>query len=124
MNPDTVTSSASNRLRPGIVSTRLSPSEMAAVDAAISAAETTRSAWLRDAVMSHLARPEPTPPTSIEPAILEQVMGIRYLILNLFSMANPGTSLQTLHGAMAVADNGKHGAAQRVLATPGQNPTP
>lgn len=124
MNPESVTSSASNRLRPGIVSTRLSPSEMAAVDAAISAAETTRSAWLRDAVMSHLGRPAPMPYLSLESTILDEVMGLRYLLVNFFARAIPGFSRQALHDIMATADNRKRSAAGRTLTNPGQNPTP
>jgi hypothetical protein len=124
MNLESISKSTSNRLRPETVSTRLSPSEMRAVDGAVGAAGTTRSTWLREAVLSHLSQPEPTHPLSLESTILEEIMALRYLVINFFSMANLGISLQTLHGAMAIADKGKHGAAVRALDSPGENPTP
>ena len=124
MIPESVTQSTSNRLRPEIVSTRLSPSEMRAVDAAVDAAGTTRSTWLREAVLSHLGRPEPTPHPSLDLTILQETMGIRYLILNFFARVSPGLGRQAFHDVMAIADEGKSAAAARVLARPGENPTP
>jgi hypothetical protein len=97
---------------------------MRAVDAAVGAAGTTRSTWLREAVLTHLGRPAPTLPLSLEPTILQETMGIRYLILNLFARMNPGLGLRALNDVMAIADKGKHGAAARVLDSPGENPTP
>jgi hypothetical protein len=124
MNPESVTQPTSNRLRPETIATRLSQLEMRAVDAAVGAAGTTRSTWLREAVLTHLGRPAPTLPLSLEPTILQETMGIRYLILNLFARMNPGLGLRALNDVMAIADKGKHGAAARVLDSPGENPTP
>jgi hypothetical protein len=124
MKPEFVNQSTSNRLRPEMIATRLSSSEMCAVDAAVGVAGTTRSVWLRAAVLSHLGQSDPTCHSSLESTILQETMGIRYLILNLFARVNPGLGLQALHDVMAIADAGKHGAASRVLATPGENPTP
>lgn len=124
MNHESVTSSTSNRLRPEMVATRLSQSEMRDVDEAVDAAGTNRSVWFRAAVLSHLGRPEPTLPPSLEPMILRETMALRYLILNLFARVNPGLGLQALRDVMAIADKGKHGATARVLTRSGENPTP
>jgi hypothetical protein len=97
---------------------------MQTIEAAAAGSGTTRSEWLRASALAYLQRPHQSPEVSLEPAILEEIMAVRYLVINFFSMANQGTSLRTLHGAMAVADQSKHGAAARVLSSPGVNPTP
>ena len=115
MNPESVTSSAPNRLRPGIVSTRLSPSEMADVDAAVGAAETTRSSWLREAALSRLGQSDPTPHSSLESIVLAEIMSLRLVLLNLFAAATPGLALQTVHQIMNFAESTKHAEAAKVL---------
>ena len=124
MNPESVTSSAPNRLRPGIVSTRLSPSEMAAVDAAVGAAETSRSSWLREAALSHLGQPDPTPHLSLESTVLAEIMSLRLVLINLFAAATPGLALQTMHQIMNFAESTKHAEAAKVLRCSIENELP
>lgn len=123
MNPESICPDRSH-LRTETVATRLSLLEMYAIEAAAKAAGVTCSQWLRDLALSHLAQPEPMPRPSIDSVILEEIMGLQNLVLNLFARATPAFTLQTLHEIMAIANNGKHGAAGRVLASPKENPTP
>ena len=124
MNPQAATTTGSTVHRIETLATRVTSAEMQAIEAAAASSGTTRSEWLRASALAYLQPPHQSPEVSLESTILEEVMALRYLIINFFSMANQGTSLQTLHGAMAVADKGKHGAASRVLSSPGVNPTP
>ena len=123
MNPESITHSTSNKRGPETIATRLSDSEMRAVDAAVQAAGTNRARWLRTAVLSHLGQPDPTCSPSLDSTILQETMGVRYLVLNLFARTSPELSLETLHDVMGIADRGKQAAAARTLAGL-VNPTP
>jgi hypothetical protein len=122
LQPTTTAGSTVHRIK--TLATRVTPAEMAAVEAAAASSGATRSEWLRACALANLQRPHQSPRISLESTILEEIMALRYLVINFFSMANLGTSLQTLHGAMAIADKGKRGAAVRALDSPGENPTP
>jgi len=124
MNPQPTPSTGSNGLRVEILAARISSAEMQEVEAAAQAGGITRSEWLRNAIFEYLQRPHQSPEISFQSAILEEIMGLRYLLLNLSARANPGLGLQTLLGVMAAADEGKSAAAARVLARPGENSTP
>jgi hypothetical protein len=97
---------------------------MRAVEAHARATGITRSAWLRDAALLRLAQPDSTLSPPLESTILEELMGLRYLVLNLFSRANLGFARETLYDCMSIADRGKGAAAARVHDSPGDNPTP
>ena len=124
MNAQPTTSTGSKELRIEVLATRVTPAEMAAVEAAAASSGATRSEWLRACALAYLQRPHQGPEVLLESTILEETMGIRYLLLNLFARVNPGLGLDALHDVMAIADAGKQGAASRVLTRSGENPTP
>jgi hypothetical protein len=112
MNSQSMTSTGSNVLRIRTMATRLNSSEMRAVEAAAEVAGITRSEWLRDAALAYLRNPHQRSTTPIDLTILEEIMGLRFLMVNLFAGANPGVALQTVHQLMAHADAVKHEAAK------------
>jgi hypothetical protein len=87
---------------------------MRAVEASIEVAGITRSEWLRDAALAYLQHPHQESTTPIDLTILEEIMGLRFLMVNLFAGANPGVALQTVHRLMAHADAVKREAAKVV----------
>jgi hypothetical protein len=114
MNSQSMTSTGSNVLRKETLATRLNSSEIRAVEAAAEVGGITRSEWLRDAALAHLRNPHQKSTTPIDLTILEEIIGLRFLMVNLFAGANPGVALQTVHQLMAHADAVKHEAAEVV----------
>jgi hypothetical protein len=114
MNSQLMMSTGSNVLRTETLTTRLSPLEMRAVEAAAEVGGITRSEWLREAALAHLQQPNKTSDTPIELTILEEIVGLRLLMVNLFAGASPGVALQTIYQLMANADSVKHEAAKAV----------
>jgi hypothetical protein len=115
MNSQSMTSTGSNVLRTEILATRLSSSEMRAVEAAAEVGGITRSEWLRDAALSYLQHPHQKSTSPVDLTILEEIMGLRFLMVNLFARANPGLALQNVHQIMEHADSAKHNAAAKVM---------
>jgi hypothetical protein len=115
MNSQSMTSSGSDLLRIETLSTRLNLSEMRAVEAAAEVGGITRSEWLRDAALAYLRHPHQKSTTPIDVKILEEVMGLRFLMVNLFAGVNPRMALQTVHQLMAHADSVKYNAAAKVV---------
>jgi hypothetical protein len=97
------------------LATRLSSSEMQAVEAAAEARGITRSQWLRSAAVAYLNRSSEVHPPAIESTILTEVMGLRLLVLNLFPAATPGLALETLRQIMIYAETAKHIEAAKVV---------
>jgi hypothetical protein len=114
MTPYSITPAESNVFRVETLATRLNSSEMRAVEAAAKVGGITRSEWLRDAALTYLRNPHQKSTTPIDLTILEEIMGLRFLMVNLFAGANPGVALQTVHQLMAHADAVKHEAAEVV----------
>jgi hypothetical protein len=114
MNSKSIAPSESNLLRVETLATRMTSEEMRAVKAAARDSASSSSEWLREAALAHLRRPNKTFDTSIEMIILEEIMGFRLLMANLFAGANPGVALQTIYQLMANADSVKHEAAEVV----------
>jgi hypothetical protein len=113
-----------NTFRVKTLATRVTTTELLAIEAAAKVGGITCSEWLRNVALANLDLPTPTLRPSLETTILAEVMALRYLVVNLSAAANSGFTLQTLYDAMKVADQEKHGAASRVLTSPGENPTP
>lgn len=108
MNPQ------SNDSRVEMLATRVTTEEMRAVKAAAKDSGTSCSEWLRAAALAHLQQPHKTSDTPMELIILEELMGFRLLMINLFAGATPGVALQTVHQLMAYANAAKHEAADGV----------
>jgi hypothetical protein len=102
----------SNVLRVETLATRMTSKEMLAVKAAARNSGSSCSEWLRGAALAYLQQPHQKSTTPIEVTILEEVVGLRFLMLNLFAGATPGLALQTVRQIMAHADSAKHEAAE------------
>lgn len=124
MTHQATTNTGSTVHRIETVATRVTSAERQAIEAAAASSGITRSEWLRASALACLQRPQVISAASLETTILQEMMAIRYLVLNLFARVNPGLGLQALHDVMATADAGKHGATARVLTRSGENPTP
>jgi hypothetical protein len=109
------TSATSNVLPLETLATRLSFSEMRAIEAAAEAGGITRSQWLRSAAVAYLNQSSEAHPRSIELTVLTEVMGLRLLVLNLFPAATPGLALETLRQIMIYAETAKHIEAAKVV---------
>jgi hypothetical protein len=113
MNLQSIAPAESNVLRVETLATRITSEEMRAVKTAARNSGSSCSEWLREAALAYLQEPiEPSDNTPIEVAILKEIMGLRFLMVNLFAGANPGVALQTVHQLMAHADAVKHEAAE------------
>jgi len=123
MNAQATTKAGSDVHRIKILATRVTSTEMQAIEAAAASGGATRSEWLRASALAYLQRLNNTPPTVIEPMILEEILALRLLTLNLFAAATPGLALQTVHQIMVHADSSKHLEATRVVSRAGGNQT-
>lgn len=103
-------------LRGEILATRLSETEMRAVDAAAGRDGLNRSEWLRNAAIAHLHQADQPSRIALDSIVLAELMGMRLLILNLFAATNPGLPLVSLRQVMAHADSAKNVEAARVCA--------
>jgi hypothetical protein len=113
MNLQSIAPAESNVLRVETLATRITSEEMRAVKTAARNSGSSCSEWLREAALAYLQEPiETSDNTPIEVAILKEIMGLRFLMVNLFDGANPGVALQTVHQLMAHADAVKHEAAE------------
>jgi hypothetical protein len=104
----------SNELRVGTLASRMTAEELLAVKAAAKNGGISCSEWLRAAALAYLQEPNKTSDTPIESIILKELMGLRFLLVNLYAGATPGVALQTVHQIMAHADGAKHEAAEVV----------
>jgi hypothetical protein len=114
MNLQSITPAESNVLRVETLATRITTEEMRTVKAAARDSGFSCSEWLREAALAHLQQPNKTSDTPMELIILEELMGFRLLMINLFAGATPGVALQTVHQLMANADSVKREAAEVV----------
>jgi len=97
------------------IATRLSATEMTAVDAAAKAAGLNRSGWLRQAALAWLSGPAPSTDTAGMTVVLGEVLALRMIVLNLLPAAHAGlTHAQVLH-IMAYADTAKQKEAVAML---------
>lgn len=103
-------------LRGEILATRLSETEMRAVDAAAGTDGLNRSEWLRNAAIAYLHHADQPFKIALDSIVLAELMGMRLLILNLFAATNSGLPLLSLQQIMAHADSAKHVEAARVCA--------
>lgn len=124
MDKQEVSTESDVSIRGEMLSARLTSAEMEAVDEAAKSSGVSRSEYVRSAVLTRLQLPRDEPDASIESTILKEVLGLRYVVVNLLARTNPEFSLRALHDVMAVADQEKHGAATRALTSPNANPTP
>jgi hypothetical protein len=124
MDTHAIPTESDAQIRGEMLAARLTSAEMEAVDEAAKTSGVSRSEWVRRAVLTHLQLPQDEPGSSIESTILKEVLGLRYVIVNLLARANPEFSHRTLYDIMSVADTEKHGAAVRALTSPNANPTP
>jgi hypothetical protein len=74
--------------RTKIVATRLTPAELAEIEAAVERAEQAIAEWMRETVLS-AARQRPADPTEL---VLAEVWAVRYALLNLFHAATKAAS--------------------------------
>lgn len=111
-------------VRGEMLAARLTTTEMEAVDEAANISGVSRSQLVRHAVLTYLQVPRDQTDASIESTILTEILGLRYLLVNLIARANPEITYRTLYDIMSVADAEKHAAAVRALTTPNANPTP
>jgi hypothetical protein len=114
MNFQSITTDESNVLRVETLATRITSEEMRAVKAAARNSGSSCSEWLREAALAYLEETGQKSTTPIELTILEEIMGLRFLMVNLFAGATPGVALQTVHHLMAHANAAKHEAAEGV----------
>jgi hypothetical protein len=114
MTPQSITPTESNVLRVETVATRMTFEETLAVKAAAKHGGTSCSEWLRAAALAYLQESNKTSDTPIESSILEELMGLRFLLINLYAGATPGVTLQNVRQIMAHADEAKHEAAEAV----------
>jgi hypothetical protein len=114
MNPQSITASESNVLRVETLATRITSAQMRAVKKAARDSGSSCSEWLREAALAYLQETGQKSTTPIELTILEEIMGLRFLMINLFAGATPGVALQTVHQLMAYANAAKHEAADGV----------
>lgn len=121
MNAQSTVPTRSDALRVETLATRLTAAEMQGVAAAAESSGISRSEWLRASALAYLQRPHQTHDDSIESTILEELMGLRLVILNLFAAATPGLALQTVHLIMAHAESSKHIEATKVVSGAGKS---
>jgi hypothetical protein len=114
MNLQSITPAESNVLRVETLATRVTSEEMRAVKAAARHSGSSCSEWLREAALAYLQQPHEKSTAPIELTILEEIMGVRFLLLNLFAGATPGLALQTVRQIMTHADKSKQEAAEIV----------
>lgn len=114
MNPQSKTSTKSNVLRVETLATRITSVEMRALRKAATESGLSCSEWLREAALAYLQETDQKSTTPIEMTILEEIMGFRLLMVNLFAGVTPGVALQTVHHLMAHANSVKHEAAEAV----------
>jgi len=99
------------RVKP--VGARLTQAEFTEVEAAAASAGKKVGEWLRDAA---LAQARAVPAQNTDPILLAELMGIRTLILNLFSAASKGPLTdESLRKMLAYADSVKQQKADEFL---------
>jgi hypothetical protein len=116
MNLQSITPAESNVLRVETLATRITSEEMRAVKTAARNSGSSCSEWLREAALAYLQEPiETSNNTPIKVTILEEVMGLRLLMVNLFAGATPGLALQNVHQIIEYADSAKYNEAAKVM---------
>jgi hypothetical protein len=115
MNLQSITPAESNVLRVETLATRITSEEMRAVKTAARNGGYSCSEWLREAALAYLQQPHQKSTTPIELTILEEVMGLRSLMVNLFAGATPGLTLQNVYQIMEYADSAKCNEAAKVM---------
>ncbi len=106
--------SANETSRAGSIATRLTETEFGEVEAAAANAGKKVAEWLRDAALAH-ARAGQEEQT--DPILLAEVMGMRTLILNLFTRASEGPlTTEDLRKMSAYSDSIKEQRAQEYMA--------
>jgi short subunit dehydrogenase-like uncharacterized protein len=109
-------------LRGETLATRVSVGEMRAIETDAAERGITRSNWLRNAAVAYLNGSNPTTRVSLESTLLKEVMALRLVVLNLFTHAISGLSIETVKQIMAHADSAKHAQAAEVLRRARENP--
>lgn len=103
-------------LRAKTLGTRLTPAELAEVEAAAKAHDKSPSEWLRDVAL-RAARPSP----DVNELLLSEVVAIRYMILNLFDASakaaqrNEGLPPEDVLRIRDAGDSRKRATAQKLL---------
>jgi hypothetical protein len=116
MPPQSITPAESNILRIETMATRITSEEMQAVKTAARNSGSSCSEWLREAALAFLQEPiETSDNTPIEVTILQEMMGLRLLMVNLFAGALPGLALQNVYQIMEYADSAKYNEAAKVM---------
>ena len=106
--------SANETSRARSIATRLTETEFGEVEAAAANAGKKVAEWLRDAALAH-ARAGQEEQT--DPILLAEVMGMRTLILNLFTRASEGPlTTEDLRKMSAYSDSIKEQRAQEYMA--------
>jgi hypothetical protein len=105
---------ANENFRTKSIATRLTEAEFAEVESAAAGAGQKVAEWLRDAA---LAQARATQEGDTDPILLAEILGVRALMLNLFSKASEGPlSAEDLRKISAYAEAVKEQKAEEVLA--------
>jgi hypothetical protein len=110
--PSTSTGSANDTSRARSIATRLTDIEFGEVEAAAANAGKKVAEWLREAALAHArAGQEET-----DPILLAEIMGMRNLMLNLFSKASQGPlSVEDIRKMSAYSESIKEQKAEEFL---------
>jgi len=95
------------------IATRLTEAELSEIELAASKAGKKVSEWLRDTALARVRGPQEE---QTDPVLLAEIMGMKSLILNLFSKASQGPlSVEDLRKMSAYADSVKDDRARELL---------
>lgn len=96
------------------IATRLTEAELGEIEAAATRAGKKVSEWLRDTALAHVRAPQEE---RTDADLLAEIMGMRFLMLNLFAKASQGPlSAEDLRKMSAHADSIKEQKAREFLA--------
>lgn len=97
------------------VATRLSATEMTALDAAAKDSGLNRSDWLRRVVQQALVQPSPSSATAVDAILLAEILALRAMIGDLFATAPMGLPTASVIQIMHNADAKKTSRAEFLL---------